>query len=119
MAKVFISYRRTDSSQIVGRIDDRLEAALGRKNVFRDLDSIHGGANFVGKINEAINQTDVALIVIGLHWIDATDDKGNRRLDNPRDFVRLEVEAALNRDSCRIRVSVGVGVPSLLTHQGG
>jgi len=101
VAKVFISYRRTDSSQIVGRIDDRLEAAFGRKNVFRDLDSIHGGANFVGKINEAINQTDVALIVIGLHWIDATDDKGNRRLDNPRDFVRLEVEAALNRDSCR------------------
>jgi len=101
VAKVFISYRRTDSSQIVGRIDDRLEAAFGRKNVFRDLDSIHGGANFVGKINEAINQTDVALIVIGPHWIDATDDKGNRRLDNPRDFVRLEVEAALNRDSCR------------------
>gem|GEM_PF-788045 len=101
MAKVFISYRRTDSSQIVGRIDDRLEATLGRKNVFRDLDSIHGGANFVGKINEAINQTDVALIVIGPHWIDATNDKGNRRLDNPRDFVRLEVEAALNRDSCR------------------
>jgi len=101
VAKVFISYRRTDSSQIVGRIDDRLEAAFGRKNVFRDLDSIHGGANFVGKINEAINETDVALIVIGPHWIDATDDKGNRRLDNPRDFVRLEVEAALNRGSCR------------------
>lgn len=105
MAKVFISYRRTDSSQIVGRIDDRLEAAFGRKNVFRDLDSIHGGANFVGKINEAINQTDVALIVIGAHWIDAVDEQGNRRLDNPRDFVRLEVEAALNRDSCRTCVT--------------
>jgi len=87
VAKVFISYRRSDSSPIVGCIDDRLEATLGRKNVFRDLDSIHGGANFVSKINEAINQTDVALIVIGPRWIDATDDKGNRRLDNPRDFV--------------------------------
>ena len=101
MAKVFISYRHADSSQIVGRIDDRLEAAFGRKNVFRDLTSIHAGANFVGNINEAINQTDVALVIIGKQWVDITDDQGNRRLDNPDDFVRREVEAALNRDGCR------------------
>lgn len=94
----FISYRRYDSADVVGRIYDRLVAEYGAKSIFKDVDAIPLGVDFRKAINEAINHCAVLLVVIGRDWLGVTDDQGTNRLDDPRDFVRLEVEAALRND---------------------
>src|SRR5689334_2587317 len=96
MPRVFISYRRSDSEYIVGRLYDHLEHAFGRKKVFKDVDSIPAGADFRKAIFDAVRQCDVAVAVIGPGWLSATEE-GKRRLDDPDDFVRLEIEAAIDR----------------------
>jgi hypothetical protein len=96
--KIFISYRREDSSGVTGRIYDRLEAHFGSDRIFMDVDAIEPGMDFVKAIESAISATDVFLAVIGPDWLTATDAAGNRRLENPEDFVRSEVATALARD---------------------
>lgn len=93
--KVFISYRRDDTLHAAGRLCDRLSADLGHGVVFFDVDAIPPGANFVKVIQEAVSGCAVLLAVIGRNWITAADGQGTRRLDNPRDFVRLEILEAL------------------------
>lgn len=95
MAKVFISYRRTDSAPYTGRIYDRLVAKFGRKNVFKDVDDIPPGVNFATYIQDSLRQCGVELVVIGRDWLDSRDANGNRRLDDAYDFVRIEIETAL------------------------
>jgi TIR domain len=97
-AKVFISYRRDDSAGYAGRVRDRLERELGRKLLFMDVDGIPLGTNFSKVLHEEVAKCGVLLAVIGPNWSDARDGEGNRRLDDPNDFVRLEVAAALHRD---------------------
>jgi TIR domain len=96
MAKVFISYRWADSATLTGRIYDRLIAKFGRKNVFKDVDDIPPGVNFAQYIPDSLRQCAVELVVIGPQWLETRDTQGNRRLDDPADFVRLEIETALN-----------------------
>ena len=91
--KVFLSYRRADSAQIAGRIFDQLVVAYGRENVFKDVDSIALGSDFRTAIEEALSQCHVLIVLIGRHWLEATNEVG-RRLDDPTDLVRLEVEGA-------------------------
>lgn len=95
---IFISYRREDSRGAAGRIYDRLELAFGHDRIFMDVDTIQPGMDFVKAIEEAVDITDIFLVVIGPNWLNAADSAGNRRLDNPEDFVRLEVGSALKRD---------------------
>src|SRR5690606_32934164 len=95
----FISYRRADSQTITGRIYDRLADKFGAENVFKDVDSIGYGKDFRGAIRESINTCDVVLVIIGKTWLTLTDERGKRRIDNQNDFVRLEVENALQRDA--------------------
>lgn len=102
MSKIFISYRRADSRKDAGRIYDRLVAEFGRENVFKDVDNIPPGSDFRTEIALAVNQCDVLLAIIGQKWLNALDDVGNRRLDNPNDYVRLEIEAGLRRHNCLI-----------------
>jgi hypothetical protein len=98
MAKIFVSYRRGDTADITGRICDRLESQFGRGSVFMDVDTIPFGVDFRQYINQAVGECDVVLAVIGAGWLAATDDDtGRRRLDNPDDFVRIEIEWALQR----------------------
>jgi formylglycine-generating enzyme required for sulfatase activity len=97
MAEVFISYRRQDAKAIAGRIFDRLEARFGRDAVFMDIDSIPPGVDFPEWLSENVAQASVVLALIGHAWVDARDEQGQRRLDNPNDFVRIEIEAALAR----------------------
>jgi len=96
-AKVFISYRRADSAGYSGRVMDRLDRELGRDLVFMDVDAIPLGTNFSKVLHEEVAKCGVLLAVIGPNWLDARDEHGKRRLDNPNDFVRIEIAAALQR----------------------
>lgn len=95
MTKVFISYRRADSAGIVGRICDRLDSQFGRDNIFVDVDSIPPGVDFREHLGQELDRCDALVAVIGNYW--HTDQAGQRRLDDPADFVRIEVETALGR----------------------
>jgi hypothetical protein len=97
-SKVFISYRRDDSAGSAGRLHDRLALEFGRDLLFMDVDAIPLGLNFVKVLHEEVAKCNVLLAVIGPNWLSARDDQGNRRLDDPHDFVRVEIAAALQRD---------------------
>jgi hypothetical protein len=95
---IFVSYRRQDSQDFAGRLYDRLADRFGADQVFMDVDTIEAGADFAEAINRAVAACTVLVAVIGPKWLTATDKRGRRRLDDPDDFVRLEIEAALARD---------------------
>lgn len=96
--KIFINYRRDDSIGTAGRLHDRLTHVFGRKNVFMDVDHIPAGVDFVRHLNTQVAECDAFLVIIGPDWLDTKDSSGRRRLDNPDDFVRVEILAALARD---------------------
>jgi hypothetical protein len=95
--KVFISYRRRETAGHAGRLYDRLAEHFGDERVFMDL-RMEPGLDFVEQIDEAVTHCDALLSLIGAQWLDMRDAHGHRRLDDPNDFARLEVEAALARD---------------------
>ena len=97
MSKVFMSYRRDDSAAVSGRIYDRLVAQFGKANVFKDVDSIPPGVDYRDYLADIISQCDVQLTLIGRHWLDVTGADGRRRLDDPNDIVRFEVESAMEQ----------------------
>jgi len=96
--KAFINYRREDSGAYAGRIQDRLAPEFGRGNLFMDVDSIPIGADFVKTLGDEVGKCNVLLAVIGPKWLDVRDENGDRRLDNPDDFVRIEIATALQRN---------------------
>jgi hypothetical protein len=96
-AQVFVCYRRDDSAAFAGRVQDRLAQEFGRDLLFMDVDAIPLGVNFVTALHEAVAKCEVLLAVIGPNWLEARDDAGTRRLDDPNDFVRIEIGAALQR----------------------
>lgn len=98
MRRIFISYRREDTEGQAGRLFDDLSAHFGKDSVFMDVTGIAPGFDFRNAIDHEVSACDVFLAIIGKHWIDAIDESGNRRLDNPDDFVRLETATALKRD---------------------
>jgi hypothetical protein len=97
MPGIFLSYRREDAGGHAGRLYDQLQEHFGKRNVFRDIDTLLPGADFVDHIESAIAGADVVVAVIGRDWSSATSASGQRRLDEPEDYVRLELEAALRR----------------------
>src|SRR5262249_4945554 len=96
MGAIFISYRREDTLDVCGRIYDRLEAHFGTQQVLMDVDSIPAGADFRDYLTQFINQSDVVLAVIGPRWEGPLGDS-RRRVDDPNDFVRIEIEQAIAR----------------------
>jgi len=98
MPKIFITYRREDSSGYVGRLHERLSAAFGAKSVFMDLEDIKPGADFADTISKAVGSCDILIVLIGKQWLTINDATGRRRIDDPLDFVRLEIATALNRN---------------------
>jgi hypothetical protein len=112
MARVFISYRRSESKWMAGRLYDRIAEVLGRENVFFDVSNIEPGEDFVLRISEIVGGCDVLLAIIGPNWISVQDDSGRRRLDNPRDLIRIEVGVALQRNIRVIPILVdGASMP--------
>jgi hypothetical protein len=95
---VFISYRRSDQPALAGRIYDRLEQKFGPRQVFMDVASIAVGRDFVEALDESLTHCKALIVVIGKDWLTATDVSGDRRIDNPDDYVRLEIETALRRN---------------------
>jgi len=106
MAKIAISYRRSDSQDITGRIFDRLVQHFGKDTVFRDIDSIQPGIDFRTQIADALRTTDALLVVVGSAWFGQGKDKASR-IDNEADPVRIEVETALKRDIPIVPILVG------------
>ena len=96
--RIFISYRREDTAYPAGWLYDRLAERFGDDQVFKDVNSIELGDDFVEVITRAVGSCDVLLALIGDQWLTITDEQGKRRLDNPHDFVRVEIEAALTRN---------------------
>ena len=94
MAEIFLSYRRLDSESATGRIADALEANFGDDRVLRDRE-FAAGEDFVAAIRRSIESSTVVLVVVGRRWLGAADARDARRLDDPADFVRLEIELAL------------------------
>jgi hypothetical protein len=104
--RIFISYRREETAYPAGWLFDRLVAKFGEGQVFKDVDSIELGEDFVEAITEAVASCTVLLALIGDQWLTITDENGTRRLEMADDFVRLEIEAALSRDVLVVPVLV-------------
>jgi len=112
VAKIFVSYRRNDASSEAGRITDWLDRHFGEDEVFMDINALEPGVDFVEGIEQAVNMIDALIAVIGPGWVDAEDEHGNRRLDDPTDWVRLEIANALQRGIRVIPVLVkGAAMP--------
>jgi TIR domain len=98
MARIFISYRREDSGASAGRLHDRLREQFGHDNFFMDIDTIEPGLDFTAVIERTVASCDVLIALIGRQWLTSTDAAGQRRLDDPEDFVRREIATALRRN---------------------
>ena len=110
LGRIFVSYRREDTDFAAAWLFDRLVEHFGEGQVFKDIDTIQPGEDFGEVIRAAVASCDVMLVLIGDRWLTATSNDGQRRLDHPEDFVRLEIQAALARNIRVIPVLVG-GVP--------
>jgi TIR domain len=110
-AKVFINYRREDAAGYAGRLYEWLSDRFGPDRVFMDISALRPGADFVQAIESEVAACGAVLVVIGRQWLTCAAD-GRRRLDDPQDFVRLEIASALSRDVLVIPVLVeGADVP--------
>ena len=103
---IFISYRRDDSEGEAGRLFDELNRAFGSEGVFMDVAGIRPGIDFRVAIDDNIVSCGVLLAIIGPRWLSITDAAGRRRLDDPNDFVALEIASALERNVSVIPVLV-------------
>src|SRR5687767_2733903 len=90
---IFVSYRRDDSAGHAGRLFDNLAEHFGKDRIFMDIDAIEYGEDFVEAMEKAVSSCKVLIAVIGQNWL-----SGSAKLNNPNDFVRLEIATALRRD---------------------
>ncbi len=102
MASIFISYRREDAAGWAGRLAADLRREFPHAEVFQDIASIGIGEDFVDAMRRALESCAVTIVLIGPRWLDARDDHGQRRLDDPDDWVRLEIEESLKRPGLRV-----------------
>jgi hypothetical protein len=120
-AKIFISYRRSDTQMTAGRLREWLVKRFGKRAIFRDKDSIKAADDWKTEIQTALNSKVIVLALIGSNWLTARDDTGHRRIDDPEDLVRLELELAFARRASVIPILVeevemprGVDLPQSL-----
>ncbi len=96
--RIFLSYRRSDASGHAGRLYDYLAGYFGGSRLFFDVDTIEAGVDFEKRIVSELDHLDAVLVLIGNQWLDVRDKQGKRRLDDPQDNVRLEVQMALEKN---------------------
>jgi hypothetical protein len=107
MISIFISYRRGISSGWTGHLAEKLREHLDSSNIFMDIESLQPGTDFVEAISNAMKSCDVLLVIIAPDWLTAKTQAGQRRIDDPGDFVRIEIASALSRNIRVIPVLVG------------
>jgi len=107
VARIFISYRRTDSAAYAGRLFDRLRKHFGDANVFMDLEGIDPGAEFGKVIVEKVRAAEVLIALIGCNWLTLANAGSSRRLDDPNDLLVREIETALEAKRLVIPVLAG------------
>jgi|GEM_PF-2481183 hypothetical protein len=113
MSQIFISYRRDDVPGYATAIYNKLRQYYSERRLFMDIDAIRPGEDFVNVIAEAISSCAIFILLIGPNWLNITDENGNRRLDDPNDFVRIEIAEALKRNISVIPVLLhGATMPS-------
>jgi len=105
--KIFISYRRSDSQPWTGRLADDLREYFGSERIYRDLDSSRSAQDYVRQIEEGLTASRVVIAVLGPQWLDSRYQDGRRRLDDPEDLVRLELERSLASGIAVVPVVVG------------
>ncbi len=104
--KIFLSYRRYDTAGTTGRLSDYLENIFGDKKVFKDVSDIPAGVDFRKVLGKEILDSKIVLVMIGQHYTSVKNEEGNPRLFDPNDFVRIEVETAINMNKIVIPVLV-------------
>lgn len=110
---IFVSYRRDDSSAEARSIFQHLQNKFGARNVFMDVESIERGRDFRKVLDGQLRNCGAVLAIIGPSWVQSEDASGERRINNPLDFVRLEIARALKRDIPVIPVLVrGAQMPN-------
>ena len=113
MSTIFISYRRENTAGEARALFNDLIARLGENSVFMDVDNIALGRDFRSALQETTASCELMLVLIGRNWADAKDEGGRTRLENPADYVRLEIEAALRRNIAVTPVLVqGAHIPA-------
>jgi len=105
--RIFVNYRRDDSASQALNVALYLEVTFGKRNVFLDIDRMRAGQSFPVVLEERLAACEVMLAIIGPHWLTLRDDQGQRRLDDPDDWVRLEIATALASGTVVIPVLVG------------
>ena len=98
MAKIFLNYRREETSGHAGRLYDRLSQHFGADQIFMDLDTLKPGVDFTQDIDQAVGQCEVMVSLVGNRWLVLPDESGGPRINNPEDWVRLEIKSALDRN---------------------
>lgn len=104
--RIFINYRRADTRWAASRLYDGLSGQVGADKLFMDVDSIPPGADFVEYLNAYVDRSKAIVVLIGSHWLDLRDDNGLRRIEDPDDFVNIEINRALERNVIVIPVLV-------------
>ncbi|HJP65516.1 MAG TPA: toll/interleukin-1 receptor domain-containing protein [Actinomycetota bacterium] len=109
---IFISYRRDDTRYVAGRLYDRLINTFGKDRIFRDVYSIPAGEDFPTWIKEAVSSANVVVALIGDRWATIASKEHERRIDDPEDWVRLEIATALEHETLVVPVLVeGAAMP--------
>lgn len=109
---IFLSYRREETAQVAGRLADRLRERFGAERIFIDVESIGLGLDFTEELTKALNSCDLLLALIGKQWLTVLGEEGRRRLDDENDYVRIEIETALQRNIRVIPILVdGAAMP--------
>ena len=98
LRSIFVNYRRSDAEGESGRLFDDLADRFGAESIFMDVAAIEPGRDFRKAIDQSVAACSVLLAVMGREWLEAKDAAGSRRLDDPNDFVRIELASALRRD---------------------
>ncbi len=114
MGGIFISYRREDSAGWTGRLAEYLKKQFGAESIFMDIDTIQPGIDFTEALQKAVSSCEVLLAMIGPEWATVTGKSGKPRIEDPADWVRTEIAAALKRKIRVIPVLVGgASVPTI------
>ena len=109
-ASIFVNYRRSDAGVEARAIYEHLAKLYGQSRVFIDINFIKEGSDFRKVLDQHLRRCRALVAIIGPNWMEASDENGHRRLDDPDDFVRVEIGTAIDRGITVIPVLVN-GAP--------